>query len=174
MQKTDEKTLVDLLKQLEPGFLSYEVFEQFARIVALPILECIPLRRANGVVEVLLIERPKDDPFWPGMLHTPGTVVRATDLNSDHNSNWQAFDRVLKDELKDTPVGRPHFAGNQLRLSKRGTEQAQIYWLEVIGEPKVGKFYDVTRLPASLVESQVAFIGLVVNSYKNWIAQQSG
>lgn len=158
------------LKQLEPGFLPYPIFEQIARLIALPILEVIPLRVSAGVVEVLLIARPDDDPFWPCMLHTPGTVIRATDINDDHNSNWPAYERIINDELKATKVGLPHYAGSQLHNSKRGVEQAQIYWVEVDGKPAVGEFYDVSKLPNSLIDYQLAFIGLAVANYKNQTA----
>jgi len=155
-----------LLKQLEPGFLPYPIFEQIARLVTLPIIEFIPLRFHDGQVEVLLIERPADDPFWPGLLHTPGTVIRATDLHRPEADNDVAFQRILHDELKDTAIGQPHYVGSLFHQSKRGTEQAQLYWVEVTGEPQIGKFYRVAELPASLIDSQVTFINAAALNYQ--------
>jgi hypothetical protein len=158
----DEQKIIDLsnaLRELEPGFLPYRLFEQIARLIALPILEFIPLRLMESGIEVLLIGRPDDDPFWPGLLHTPGTVIRATDIaEADEQTNWPAFKRIGEDELHDTEIGPPHYVGSLLHKSKRGAEQAQLYWVEVVGEPKVGTFYPVDALPIELMDSQVAFI----------------
>lgn len=159
----------DLLKQFEPGFLPYPVFEQIARLIALPILEFIPLRERDGRIEVLLIERAADDPFWPGMFHTPGTVIRATDAETD-SENWPAFQRILHDELKDTKVSEPYYVGSLLHKSKRGVEQAQLYWVEVRGDPAVGTFYDVESLPEGLIDSQLAFIRAAAESFRGFVA----
>jgi hypothetical protein len=152
------KQAADLLANFEPGFLPYPVFEQIARLVALPIVEFVPLRKNGSSVEVLLVERTADDPFWPGLLHTPGTVIRATDLSDGKQENWPAFQRILEDELKGTKVSSPHYVGSIFHRSKRGVEQAQLYWVEVLEDPKVGKFYSTYELPGGLIESQVSFI----------------
>jgi hypothetical protein len=156
----------DLLSKLEPGFLPYPVFEQVARLVALPIIEVIPLRKSpDGQAEVLLIERPDDDPLFAGALHTPGTVIRATDVHKPGMHNWPAFERVIQEELKGTEVSPPQYVGSMFHASKRGAEQAQLYWVEVKSEPKVGRFYDVNNLPSELIESQRDFITLAVKDF---------
>jgi hypothetical protein len=158
MSDEEIKQAAELLAKFEPGFLPYPVFEQIARLVALPIVEFIPLRHNDGETEVLLIERPADDQFWPGMLHTPGTVIRATDHSEGKQENWPAFSRILEDELKGTTVSPPHYVGSIFHRSKRGVEQAQLYWVEVLDEPRVGKFYPIEDLPKELMESQRSFI----------------
>jgi len=164
LSSEEEKQLVSLLKRLEPGFLAYDIFVQIARLVTLPILEFVPLREVNGKVEVLLLHRGEDDPVWPGMEHTPGTVVRATDTEKDI---YLAFERILNDELQSTAVSNPHFVGSVLHKSRRGTEHAQVYWVEVVDEPKVGKFYPANDLPKNIVESQPRFIRAAVKSFLN-------
>jgi hypothetical protein len=119
----------------------------------------------DRAVEVLLIARDDDDPFWPGMLHTPGTVVRATDLNKGERDDWLAFKRILSEELADTKVGPPQYVGSMFHDSKRGTEQAQLYWIEVLDEPIAGSFYPVDDLPPELIDSQTAFIGQAVRTF---------
>lgn len=171
MTHSHEDQIATLLKGYEPGFLPYPVFEQIARLVALPIVEFIPFRQQAGQIEVLLIARPEDDALWPGLLHTPGTVVRATDIQSESGQIWTPFKRILHDELLDTEVGTPHFVGSQLHTSKRGVEQAQLYWVEVKSDPLVGKFYPVTLLPSTLIESQILFINLAVTSYQVWLKE---
>lgn len=163
--KPDEiNTLVGLLKKLEPGFLPLDIFMEFARIVVMPIIEFVPLRTGpDGQTEILLLEREPSDVLWPNMLHAPGTVVRATDTEK---TMYLAFDRILNDELKGTSVSAPHYVGSILHESRRGVEHAQIYWVEVIGELKIGKFYPVSSLPINLIESQNNFIKEAVRSYE--------
>lgn len=164
MDSSDKAKLVQLLKKLKPGFLPYEVFEQMARLNALSIIEFVPLRKnSSGKVEVLLLERGDDDPIWPGELHTPGTVIRPGD---NEGNKYKAFDRIIKDELEETKISHPHFVGSLLHKSKRGTEHAQIYWVEVLDDAKTGSFYDAESLPKNLVSSQHKFIQLAVDSFR--------
>ena len=169
MKDEDITKTAELLKQLKPGFLPYPIFEQVARLVALPIVEFVPLRKGENGIEVLLIARPDDDPLWPGLLHTPGTVIRATDLNEGRQENWPAFDRILNDELKGTTVGSPHYVGSILHQSKRGAEQAQLYWVEVVGMPIEGKFYEASNLPQGLIISQSIFIKACIDNFESYI-----
>ncbi len=164
MDKAEEKQLADLLSKLEPGFLPYEIFVQIARLVVLSIIEFVPLRTNNGVVEVLLLEREPDDDIWPGEVHTPGTVVRPTDSSGDI---YKAFERIRQDELKGIKISNGHFVGTQLHSSRRGMEHAQIFWVEVYEDPIVGTFYPVNELPPNMMESQIDFIKLAVNSYQS-------
>jgi hypothetical protein len=174
MNRDEVTQATDLLRKLAPGFLPYPIFEQIARLVALPIVEFIPLRLSESDgVDVLLIHRPDDDPLWPGMLHTPGTVVRATDLHQGKQDDWLAFERILHDELKDTSIGAPHYVGSMFHDSKRGAELAQLYWVEVIGEPAVGKFYNAYSLPSSLIDSQRAFIDLAASNFQQYKMKES-
>jgi hypothetical protein len=82
--------------------------------------------------------------------------------------DWKAFQRLFHDELKDTEVGAPHYVGSIFHQSKRGAEQAQLYWVEVTGEPQVGGFYPVTKLPEKLIHSQTAFIRHAAESFKEY------
>lgn len=159
--------LTALLKRLEPGFVPYPIFEQIARIAALPVVEVIPLRlNQNGEAEVLLIDRGPNDPLWPNLLHTPGTIVRASDMHFGETHDHKAFERIFQDELKGTAVGKPHHFGDMFHKSKRGAEQAQLYWVEVTGEPSVGAFYPTNDLPNTLIDSQIAFITQAANHFK--------
>jgi hypothetical protein len=162
-----------LLTRLDPGYVPYPIFEQLARIMALPIVEFIPLRLGpENKVEVLLIERPPEDTLFRDMLHTPGTVIRATDVVSKGGKNWSAFERILQDELQGVEVSDLHYVGSIFHASKRGAEQAQLYWLEVVGTPKVGQFYPVDNLPPNLIESQRDFIYQSAKSFQTYNAAQ--
>jgi hypothetical protein len=167
MNNSEVEQVANSLKKLPAGFVPYPIFEEIARIIALPILEIIPLRKDNnGSVEVLLIERGEDDPLWPGTLHTPGTVIRATDVHQIGKNNWPALQRILNDELNGTAVGPLQYFGSMLHASKRGVEQAQLYWVNVTEEPRTGKFYPVNNLPSQLIDSQTDFIRLAAEKFK--------
>lgn len=164
----EEKTeqLTNLLKELKPGFLPYPVFEQVARLVALPILELVPYRVVADRIEVLLLERPENDPIWPNMWHAPGTVIRATDLNAQTHDLRSAFDRLVHDELMGVALGPTVFVASVLHESKRGAEQAQIYCSELLEEPKNGKLFAVDSLPEQFMAHQQDFINLVARKVK--------
>ena len=154
--------LVNLLKDIKPGFLPRPLFVEVARIIALPILEVVPIRLRNGSAEVLFLKRAIDDAFWPSAMHTPGTVIRATDIID--GSIESAFSRIINDELAGTQVTAPSFVCLDARTSLRGAEQAQVYWVEVLGEPKAGVFFPVGSLP-TLVETQAKFIDKAVYEF---------
>lgn len=160
--KQDEQKLVELLKQLKPGFLPFEIFREVARLVTLPIIEFVPLRSTENGVEVLLIHRGMDDLIWPDEWHTPGTVILPTD---NQNNMYLAFDRILKNELKSTTVGKPYYVGSIFHRSKRGAEQSQIFWVEVLEKPRAGRFFSAQELPNKLINSQRKFIELAVGSF---------
>jgi hypothetical protein len=166
MTKQDSTQIVQLLSRYEPGFLPYPVFEQIARLVALPILEFIPLRIHEGKVQVLLISRGPNDPLWPNALHTPGTVIRADDLYVKDKAAWPAYDRIVNDELGGVSTSVPHYVGSLLHESKRGVEQAQLYWVELDTKPASGQYFDVEDLPAETMESQKKFISAAVVNYR--------
>jgi uncharacterized RmlC-like cupin family protein len=157
-------TVATLLSKLQPGFLPFVIFHQLARLLPMPVVEVVPLRTTdNGTVEILLLNREADDPIWPGKLHVPGTVIRATDAEFSFES---ALRRVIHDEMADTEVSEPVFVQTMLHRSLRGMEVGQIFWLDVRGEPKQGAFYAVDHLPDSLIAAQIGFIQAAIAYYK--------
>lgn len=149
-------TVASLLAKLQPGFLPYDIFMQFARIAVCCVVEVVPLRLMDGRLQVLLLERPATDPYFPNKLHTPGTIVRATDQEGVYAD---AFQRLLHGELKDVAVaGPPEYVTSVLHKSKRGMEDATVFFVEVTDQPTVGTFYNVDELPDTLIDTQVGFI----------------
>ncbi len=144
--------------------MPFDIFLQIARIAALPIIEFVPLRMTDKSAEVLLLERSADDRLWPSALHVPGTVVRATDNAGNFDS---AFNRIIDDELHGLKVTTPTFVKNILNKSLRGVEVSQIFWVEVLEEPKLGEFYPIDSLPDSLMPSQKVFIELATKDFIN-------
>lgn len=162
MNDQEINQVANLLAKAQPGYLPPPIFHQITRLVATPIVEVVPLRTHEGnKVEVLLLERPSDDPVWPNMLHTPGTVIRATD------SLESALRRILEDELGGIAISDPQFVDNIIHHSGRGLEVSQIYWVEVADSKSAEQFYDISELPNTLVESQRDFISQAVKNYKS-------
>ncbi len=157
------KTVVDILSRLQPGELPLDLFLQTARLTVTPIVEVVPVRKtADGSTEVLLIERDGTDPVWSGKVHTPGTIIRSSDTDSQ---NGDAFRRILQGEMQGISTGEPVYVGSMLHRVKRGMEQIQVYVVEVHGEPTVGKFYNANALPENLVDTQTGFIQAAVLHY---------
>jgi hypothetical protein len=153
-----------ILSKVEPGKLPLPIFLEVARLTVTPILEVVPIRIMNGKVEVLLIERDVSDPIWGGKLHTPGTVIRASD-----NENYfaDAFGRILNELANASIKGEPAFVNRVLHQVKRGRELAEIYYVEIDGESNEGKFYASDSLPAETVETQIMFIEQAVEKFKS-------
>jgi len=166
MLKDNEiQVAVSILEKLRPGKLPLSVFLQTTRLTVTPIIEIVPLRkRKDNKVEILLTERDDTDPNWPGMVHTPGTVVRSTDSEGSYED---AFKRILEDELKGVQTSKPIFVGNLLHKVKRGLESCIVYWVEVSGKPPTGKFYRFDNLPKNLVDTQIKFINLAVKHFQD-------
>lgn len=162
----------ELLARVPAGFLPFPIFRQVARLAVFSIVEVVPLRVRDGKVEILLLKRGEEKQdwpeLWPGILHTPGTVIRPTDELGSYN---EAFRRILHDELHDLELaGEPEYVYNLLHHNKRGTESAQVFIVEVVGEPEVGAFYPADRLPNNIMLSQLDFIPTAVAAFK----QRSG
>lgn len=79
-----------------------------------------------------------------------------------------AFERITRDELQNTLISEPYFVGSILNKSRRVTEHAQIYWVEVLGRPTIGEFYPINDLPERLIESQRKFIAQAAASFKRY------
>lgn len=160
LSEAEIQQVASLLAKLEPGLLPFAIFHQITRLTTTAILEIVPLRRNGDKIEILLLPRGVDDPVWPGQLHVPGTVILATDTLDT------VFDRLLSKELSGIDVSSPKFVKNIVHHSGRGTEASQIYWVNVTGEPRVGYFYNVDKLPETLVQTQLDFIPAAIDDYR--------
>ena len=57
-------------------------------------------------MEVFLTKRPENDEYYPNMLHSPGTILRASDRPGSY---LDAFERVQKNELGVDFMSPPKF-----------------------------------------------------------------
>ncbi len=147
---------VSILRRLNPGFLPKELFIELTRLMTTSIVEVVPMRRVNGKAQILLLQRPEDDPNWPGMLHTPGTVVRPTDSEEGIAG---PISRIYKDELNLDKWQEPVFVGPILHEVNRGTEMSLVYYLDMSdSDITEGTWYDSDNLPDNIVDTQIEFI----------------
>lgn len=162
MSEEENAQLVKLLSKCKPGELSPEVFESIARVAVYSAVEFIPLRYNKGKIQVLLFQRPADDITWPNMLHTPGTILRPTDITFD-----SAFSRLYQEELIGLKTSEPLSIGYYLSINDRGRCLLLEYILDVkTKNPAVGEFYDIDNLPINLISDQKASIERAVEIFK--------
>jgi hypothetical protein len=83
------------------------------------------------------------------------------------NSLDSVFNR-LQQELNDIAISMPVFVENILHNSGRGIEVSQVYWCEVLAEPKIGEFHPVEALPDLIVKSQLDFIPAAIEAYTDF------
>ncbi len=156
--------LVELLHKLRPGFLPKEIFFEIIRLIPAAIVDIVPLIEINNELQVLLIERESDDPFFGGQVHIPGTSLRSTDAKGNFKS---AFDRIIQGELKGVSViSEPVFCGSSFHDTTRGSELTLIHWVLVDQTINIGKFYLVNDLPSNIVPHQKNTIGIAVENYR--------
>ena len=128
----EDRELANLLSRWKGGRISTPVFTELAKMTPQPIVEVVLFRFNNGELKTLLIPRPDDDIVWPGMVHTPGTALRASDfLREDKNPLNGAFERLQHGELNNEFAYEPIFVGRLHRHTDRGAEVAEIYITEL-------------------------------------------
>ncbi|MDX1765714.1 MAG: hypothetical protein R3313_02050 [Candidatus Saccharimonadales bacterium] len=146
------KQAAETLAKLKPGFLPLPIFLQTARLTVTSPVELVVLRKGKSGTEVYLTGRDSGDPFWPGLLHVPGTVVLSSDeLGEDLEG---PISRLVKDEFQGVEItDKPQLLMTKFRQSERGRELAHIYWVE--GNGGVEKNW----YPSSKVKSLKIFQG---------------
>lgn len=163
----EDRQLASLLSKWTGGRISTPVFTEIARIIPQPIVEVVLLREKDGVLETLLIPRPADDILWPGMYHTPGAALRASDFERADNDPLNGpFERIQQGELNCAFVRRPTSVGRLHRMSTRGPEVAEVYVAQL---PKGVKnknhwWYPVGQLATnpSFIQHQLGHVLLAV------------
>lgn len=169
LSDSDILDIAKKLERLEPGYLPEPIFHALTKIIVLPTMEVAPVRiNIHGEVEVLLTQRDKNDRYWPGGWHMPGTVLRATDNVGELNSG---LERVLRDELFDAvrPVGELTFVGTKFWDIERGRELDQMHYLEVevVDATKLpGGFFTLTSLPDLTIDCHKIMIPEIIAAFE--------
>lgn len=166
----EDSQLARLLSKWRGGRISTPVFTQLARITPIAIVEVVILRDSNEALETLLIPRPKDDPIWHGMYHTPGTTLRASDYKrADQNPLKGAFERIEREVNNE--LSPPTYAGLLLRLSERGPDVSQIFIAQLLGGATLQPehlWYPVAQLAgySNFIQAQLGHVMLATDAYR--------
>jgi hypothetical protein len=164
------KQAVDVLNRLPKGFLPHSLFIAVAAKVTMPTMELVPVRwNKDGEVEVLLTQRPDDDPYWPNQWHMPGTVIRASDNEGTDFSS--GMERVLQNELhgKIRMIGKPQYVGMKFWDVARGRELDQVFYFETDATDEdvvEGKFFLANNLPESTMAHHKIMIPEIATAFK--------
>lgn len=163
------KQAVDVISRLEKGFLPFDLFIALASKITMPTMELLPVRKGkNGDIEVLLTQRPADDPYWPNEWHIPGTVIRASDnAGTDFSSG---VERVMQNELHDTikMIGKPQYVGMKFWDVARGRELDSIFYFETDAKDEdvvEGKFFSGNNLPESTMSHHKIMIPEIIAAF---------
>lgn len=150
LTKNQVSACAKLLEQLDPGMLPLAIFSQVARLVRLPIVNVIPVRREASQDEIGLIRRGDDDPWWPGQWHLPGTIIRSTD------TLVSAIQRLLHEEIIASSYDEPIYQTFVFQRSKRGSSIVLVYSVDhcVVPATSLMRWHPIDVLPAEIIDSE--------------------
>lgn len=167
----EDRELTKLLSKWKGGRISTPVFTELAKMSPQAIVEVVLFRMNNGQLETLLISRPDDDIIWPGMYHTPGAALRASDFyREDQNPLNGAFERIQGSELNNEFKYPPIFVGRLHRFAERGAEVAEIYVTELKEDSNLQPdhiWYPVEQLAnnPNFIQGQLGHVNLAAEQY---------
>jgi len=174
MQKTptDEeiRQAVDVVNRLPKGFLPLEIFLAVAAKTVTPTVDLVPIRKnQKGELEVLLVQRPEDDPYWPNEWHVPGAIIRASDNEGSDFSS--AKERVLEGELHGTIriVGELKYMAVKFWDVARGRELEHVFYFETDAKDEdvvEGQFFLAGNLPESTVPHHKVMIPEIAAAFE--------
>lgn len=121
--------------------------------------------------EVLLLPRPEKDPFFAGLVHGPGTVMRRGDTEAS------ALCRAMREFGGPESVTTPIFAGiSHVPMGPlpnrcpRGQEIGLVYycWMkEGVPSPKGAVFANVNRLPDNIIGFHRFIVAMAIEKYRH-------
>lgn len=160
----DDEKAIEILKKWDGNIISDALFTELARFSPLSVIELVVLREHEGNLQTLLVERPENDPVWPNMIHTPGTVLRLSDFKRARETEpldplKHAFARICNGELSQH-VENIDFVGNLYRMGERGAENVQVYIGQLPDDAELEHdqiWYDVATLAENerFIQSQI-------------------
>lgn len=167
MNNNDGLTAIpDLLESFQPGFLPQPIFHAVARLVVTTTFVVIPLFHRDESTLVHLTRRDSDDPHYANLLHTPGTIILATD-----DSLNETYMRLAQTELCGLRlIGAPVFVDIFYEQIKRGREISLVHWIALENEGDQADLYDCATLPAGIVPTDITRIEKAVRHFR----RQSG
>ncbi len=157
----EQNQLIYLLGRLQQPW-PREVYNAFASIICFTAIEVALLRMHEGRLQILLTERTGDE-FYAGKFHSPGSMLRATDvvktdgLDPSACTYENAIKRVLVQDLgfpemmveedwtmyfNSLPLAIPGFPYN----TPRGPENCLLIIGELAEVPAQGAYVDIEKV----------------------------
>jgi hypothetical protein len=166
LSSAEEEQLISLLSRLQVNAMPTRVFNVLATKVALTGISAAILDARDGGLDILLTQRPLDDP-WAGQWHMPGSIVRPTDAPDeiDVEGNYDAAFRRIEKEIKTPFITPPRFIGKYFHRGTRGTGTDLIFICEV-EECEVGEYFPVDALPEKVIGCHRPMIERAVAAYR--------
>ncbi len=156
--KPSDDAVAEYLRSFHGQLLPPQVFYAIAETMALPYIELVIFHPTAKQSEVLLTKREEDDPYFPGLWHVPGTLLRATDLDKPGDRFDLAINRIVSEELGGMSISRPTHTGMYFHGVTRGVGLSIIHTALAQSTPTVGQFFPVSRLPEDIIQEQAVFI----------------
>jgi hypothetical protein len=163
----EETHLIKLLKKVRQPW-SYEFYLGFCPLACLTATETVFLRWIKGRLYVLLVKRDSNDPHFKGQVHSPGSMLRATDNKGEGLDAFKdPIARACKEVNFDPESIRLKFAGFLSHNTPRGAELAMIFACLCEGEDPVfsgNDWYLVDQLPGNIISHHLAIVKIAVQT----------
>lgn len=155
------------------GYLPRELFDAISGISVTATVELVSFVKRPSGLHVALTKREADDPFWPNMWHSPGSVIRPSDGAGFNDT----VERIHQKELGNIEIiDGPHPFKTTHRATEevvRGPELSQYMWM-TIKDPEMhdghhfeGIIAPVEALPEPLMSHHHALIQDAIRAYNN-------
>lgn len=165
----EEAQLIVLLQKVRQPW-SYQFYLSLCQSVCLTATETVFLRWIEGKLYVLLIERDSDDPHFKDQVHSPGSMLRATDYKGEGLAAFQdPIARACQEVNFDSENIRPKFAGFLSHNTSRGAELAMVFvclYEDPVfdGDQRRNDWYQVDQLPRNIISHHRAVIRTAVQA----------
>lgn len=142
-----------------PTPLPLDLFNYVNGLVPRVAVELVVLRDNRS--EILLTQRPPDDPYWPAMWHVPGGYILFRESVRD------AINRIARNEL-GSRVSECLFLGYlefyREEENPRNHSISLIFRCSLENEAKTGEYFPVDTTPSNFIQLQNKIIQLVQGS----------
>ena len=166
-KKEKDNLLIALLDNLELRTMAPKVMSAVNRKFVLTPIETVIFREHQNEIQVLLVRRDKNDPDWPELWHSPGTVLRVSDeargivpREMYHDPIRRLVEMEIGAEIKSMKFAFPLFH-NQAR----GKSNAMVFVCTIDeSNDHNGTWYPVDNLPENTIKSHRIIIDLAQKS----------
>lgn len=161
--KEEETQLISLVDRIQP-IISPELFNSVLSKFVLVAIETVILRQNDDKIEVLLTKRDPNDEFYANQWHSPGSILRYSDVHTKGKSIeselTEVFERIEKKEIGAPFRNPPKFIEQRLLDFSRGPNLCLVHAAQIAPRASYnGEFFDVNNLPNDpVIHQQMPFL----------------